>query len=521
MDELTKKQEEETEVIDLRVLFSDLWRGFVKFWWVGVALALLFGGIQYYRQHVHYTPVYQASATFTVHMENAVLSNNSSGGTAYSFYYDLSMADQLATAFPYVVNNDILRSKVCTDLDVPAMPASVQASSVRGTNMITLTTTGRDPQMTYKTLLSVIDNYSSVADYIIGRSKLVMITEPEMPTAPSNELSWRMSVAKGILLGLLLGLCWIGVYALLRKTIRTKEDIRTELNQHCLGVLPQVTFKKYRTAIDTNVLITNPLVGRDFLEAFRLLRSAVQNRLKPGEKVLMVTSTAPAEGKSVTVVNLAAMYAKNGSRVLVIDCDLRNSGILPMLESEIEGENAKKAAEGEFYSIYDINSLKIQLLTFHTDNKKSQKIVRTPLLKEIVAGLRDKYDYILIDTPPCGMISDATIIAGAADATIYIVHQDAVMRDSIRSGLNLLLGMNKKVLGCVLTGATGGLGGYGNSYSYHGYHKYYRYGYRYGYHGYRYGYHGYRYGYGYGYGYGDKKSKKKEKTGRKEKKQGS
>ena len=83
------------------------------------------------------------------------------------------------------------------------------------------------------------------------------------------------------------------------------------------------------------------------------------------------------------------------------------------------------------------------------------------------------------------MISDASIVAGAADAVIYIVRQDTVMRDSIRSGLNLLLSADEKVLGCVLTGATGGLGGYGSSYSYHGYHKYYRYGY-----GYHYGHYG-------------------------------
>ena len=483
-EELTEQQAEETKEFDFKVLFGDIWRGFVKFWWVGIILAVLFAGIQFYRQHVRYTPVYESTATFTVHMENSVLSQEN-GGSAYSFYYDVSMADQLATVFPYVVSNDILRSRVCSELGVPAVPAAISVTSVPGTNMITLTTSGTDPELTYRTLHSVIDNYSSVADYIIGRSRLVMITEPELPTEPGNALDWQKAVLHGVLLGLLLGLGWIVLYALLRKTIRTREDIRTELNQHCLGVVPQVTFKKYRSKIDTSILLSNPLAGRDFLEALRLLRSAVQNRLGPEEKVLMVTSTAPGEGKSVTTVNLAAMFAKNESRVLVIDCDLRNSGILPLLQEKEQAGEARETEKTESYSIHALKGLDISLLTFRTDGGRAREILRASVLQELTAELRDRYDYIFIDTPPCGMISDASIVADAADAVVYIVRQDTVMRDSIRSGLNLLLSADEKVLGCVLTGATGGLGGYGSSYSYRGYHKYYRYGY-----GYHYGHYG-------------------------------
>lgn len=494
MNNNTVKIENDSDsTVEIRVLLSDLWRGIIKFGWIAAVLAVVLGGVQFYRSYIRFVPVYKAAATFTVHTENAVLSGEN-GVSAYSFYYDRNTADQLATVFPYVISSPILRSKVCSDLGVAAMPATVTASCVEGTNMITLTTTGSEPQMTYDVLMSVIENYSSVADYIIGRTKLVMISEPAVPETPSNTLEWRSSVLTGVLIGLVIGLAWIVLYAILRKTVRTKDDIRNTLNQHCIGVLPQVIFKKYRRKINTNILLTNPLIGNDFLESLRLLRSSVQGSIENGEKVIMITSTAPDEGKSVVTVNLAAIFAKNDSKILIIDGDMRNSGIDIALKYNLLAAATVKSAE--YYSIRHVDSLKFDLLSFNKKADSLQKIMRTVGIKEMLTQLKDSYDLILIDTPPCGMISDATIIAGAADAVLYVIRQDAVMQTSIRAGINSLLETETKFLGCILNGAAGGLGGYGNYYSYGGYNKYYRYGYS---------------GSKYGYGYGSKRSKRRSR----------
>ena len=83
---------------------SDFWRGFVKFWWIGVLCAVLFGGVMFYKNYSTYVPQYTASATFTVHTQNAVLSGDA-GMSAYSFYYDRGSASQLASVFPYVLKS--------------------------------------------------------------------------------------------------------------------------------------------------------------------------------------------------------------------------------------------------------------------------------------------------------------------------------------------------------------------------------------------------------------------------------
>ena len=490
MNNNVTNNETANSTVELKVLLSDIWRGAMKFGWVAVALAVLLGGIQFYRSYVRFTPEYTVSATFTVQTENKVLSGEN-GVSAYSFFYNKNTADQLATVFPYVINNSILISQVCKDLGVASMPASVTATCISETNMVTLTATGGDPQMTYNTLVSVINNYSSVADYIIGRTKLVIISEPVVPETPSNQMAWRSSVLRAALIGAVIGIGWIMVYAILRKTIRTKEDIRNILNRNCIGVLPQVVFKKYRRQINTDVILTNPLIGNDFLESLRLLRNSVRNCIVDGEKVIMITSTAPEEGKSVVTVNLAAVFARNDSKVLVVDCDLRDSGISALVSSETKSTESKK--ETELYHIRHIEALGIDLLSFKGGERNLQNVIRTHTLKSIFSELKEDYDLILVDTPPCGIISDATIIAGAAEATVYVIRQDVVMQTAIRTGISAILETQTKLLGCILNGATGGPGGYGNYYKYGGYNKYYRYGYS------------HKHGYGYGYGRHKKK----------------
>ncbi|MBQ2963513.1 MAG: AAA family ATPase [Clostridia bacterium] len=457
--------------VELRIFFGDIWRGVRKFGWVAVALAVLLGGVQFYRSFTSFVPAYNVSATFTVHTENEVLTGDN-GIAAYSFYYDRETADQLATVFPHIIGNQILRTKVCNDLGVESMPASVSAKCVQGTNMVTLTATGTDPQLTYDTLLSVIENYPELADYIIGRTKVVMINEPIVPEKPSNEGAWVASVSRAVLIGAALGLAWIVVYAFMRKTVRTKEDIRTVFNQHCVAVLPQVVFKKYRREIDKSILITNPLVGNDFLESLRLMRGSLQSLLADDKKTVMVTSTAPAEGKTVVAANLASIFAKEEKKVLLIDADLRNSG-LKSLFGRVKVPKTEKV-KNSFYRVDTIDSLGFDLLTFNKQINDVRKIFRSDELKRKLNEFRSEYDFVFVDTPPCGIISDAAMLAQSVDAIVYVIREDAVMQKTIRTGISSMLETDAQFLGCILNGAAIGFGGY---YRYGGYYSNYRYGY--------------------------------------------
>ena len=121
------------------------------------------------------------------------------------------------------------------------------------------------------------------------------------------------------------------------------------------------------------------------------------------------------------------------------------------------------------------------MLTFNDQVDSVQKIIRNDTLKDILNDFQEEYDFIFIDTPPCGVISDASIMARVVESIIYVIRQDAVYQASIRSGINSMLETDAKFLGCLLNGVAGGIGGYGGNYRYSGYYKYYNYSSKYGY----------------------------------------
>ena len=188
-------------------------------------------------------------------------------------------------------------------------------------------------------------------------------------------------------------------------------------------------------------------------------------------------------------VTIAATdFVQNTAGVFTVSLQVSNSmGHMIYLDVTVHVEGNETMAP----EIQLEKSLGIDVLRFKDPEKNINKIIRVSALKPIFAELKNDYDLVLVDTPPCGVISDASIIAGAADAIIYIVRQDAVMQTEIRTGISAMLETDTKILGCILNGATGGPGGYGNYYKYGGYNKYYRYG----------------YSRKYGYGYGDKNKK--------------
>jgi capsular polysaccharide biosynthesis protein len=203
-------------------------------------------------------PTYQSSVTFTVRTQE--LRGANMGITSYSFSYNRATATQLASTFPSIIRSRILSDIICTDLGISYIPCTLASTSVSGTNMFTVTSTGSEPQITYDVLQSVIKNYPVVAEYVIGNIDLHILTQPEIPTAPYNTFDSRTYIIKGAAIGLALGVLWILFYATMRQTVRSRKDIRLKLNQRCLAALPEVTFKKYKQEINREIIVTNSSV---------------------------------------------------------------------------------------------------------------------------------------------------------------------------------------------------------------------------------------------------------------------
>ena len=470
----TPAAEEQIE-IDLRYLLRNALRSFTKLWWVCLLLTVVFGAVFLIHGMRSYVPMYKAQATFTVETYQ-----NQDG---YTFYYDNRTAAQMARTFPYLLDSDLLMDRVKADLGVSHLDGTPSAQVIENSNLFTLSVVSRQPQAAHDILQALIRNYPAVAEYVIGRVQVNMISAPELPDAPYNETAYLSHAGKGLALGLLLGLAVVVIAALLRNTVQKESDVENKLYTPCLGNVPLVVPKGNRKNRKLKLSIHNSKVGTPFKESFRGIGLHIAAQMED-KKVLLCTSTTQDEGTTTVALNLAYTLADQGKRILVLDGNFRQG-----------------AAGGTILDRYFSGECTLTQLLQHLEDTqvsvlRCAKALSVRELSQIqrklaalVQAAKEQMDYIIIDAPSCQDLTQVGYVAELAEAILYMIRYDSTKLSAVMNCFEELGQYEAKILGCVLTGVRTGVTGYG-----------YGYGYCYGY-GYGYGRH---YGYGYGYGYGEK-----------------
>lgn len=433
--------------IDISELLSRFFRELKKLWLPAIIVTAAFAALFALRAKMNYTPMYQSRAMFTVssgYSSDDILS--------YSYYYDNEAAKQLAAAFPYMLGTDVMNELVKNELGVSYINGSIRAEAVADTNLFILTVTSSDPQDAYDILEAVIASYPRVALYMVDYSQVIMKSEPTVPTAPYNSFSWKGSAVKGGMLGFGLNCLAALVLAMMRKTIFSAADLKASANVPILASVARTSAKKRRSGKGI-ISLTHAGVDPDFVEAMRGLRIKLLRAMtEPGAQVILVTSTLPGEGKTTISANLALSLASSGLRTVLIDTDLRKQdtkaavGVndtrpgLPeyMTDSNIEVASMLSPVPG--------SSLEVICSTA----AKRRPPMNAHKLEQLIERLRPDYDYIVLDTPPCGIISDAKFICRCADAIVYVVRHDYASRNQIVDSMQELADQKANLTGCVL-----------------------------------------------------------------------
>ena len=469
MNENLSTNSEELEKINIVSFLNDLLHRLRSFWWVILLLTVLCGALSYYRTSTNYSPSYTAEATVSVEIVN--------GGS----YANRNTAEQMGNIFPYILTSGALSDVIASDLGVKSVPGSIRVSCISGTNLLTISVTGSNPDNVYAVLQSVLKNYPEVAQFVVGQTKLTMIDDSGIPGDTGRTSVLRGSLKKGLLAGFALGLLFLVVYTISTRTVRDEEDLRALLNVPCLGTLPAYKKKRRKSTgtSEINILYDNNSSNGSYVESMRLIRTRLERQMSD-KQVLMVTSSIPGEGKSTVAANLAISMARKGKRVVLVDCDLRNptqhkvfrmKGKNPGLVSVLQGKTSLQEA------LFDVKdhgeSIGLQLLPGSPTDSKQVEIMSGDAMSALIQELKEKADVIILDTPPSAMLVDAMILVRHVDGVVYVVMSDFAKRSFIFKGMEELTANGVDVLGCILNG--------GNSRS----HSYGYYGYKYS--GYKYG----------------------------------
>lgn len=290
------------------------------------------------------------------------------------------------------------------------------------------------------------------------------------PIKPKKYVIWVGAGAAGLIIPLLL----INLLFLLNNTVQSRDEIEKTTHASILGEIGHMKTAKGEPGEDAIIKMTSRSA---VAEQFRALRTNLQYLGDGSCRVLMFTSSIGGEGKSFVSINLAASLAYSDKRVLLIGLDLRK----PTLHDRLQVPNQYGASNcligqgkpSDFIQSTIVHP-KFDVLTSGPIPPNPSELLSNGRLPLLLTELRKEYDYILIDSPPYGLVTDSSLIAEHVDATLYLVRFNYTLVDHLKRIGELQRAKRFSNLSVIFNGVNYGAG----------------YGYGYGYGGYGYGYYG-------------------------------
>jgi capsular exopolysaccharide synthesis family protein len=281
----------------------------------------------------------------------------------------------------------------------------------------------------------------------VETSTIKIIDRAQVPTRPVRPNRPRTTLV-GALLGLMAGLAITYLLERFDTRMRQSIDVRNVLGLDTLSLVPEVADLKSPEL--ERLAISEP--GSPFAEGFRRLRA--QLHATTTSRVTLITSGAPAEGKSTVSVNLAVATAKAGGRVLLIDADMRNPKIHKAFHLEVSPGLADCLGEGIRSPASVVNETEVPNLYVMTAGRTSRNAAELLAtgghFERVIALLKDRFERIIIDTPPAAFLSDASIIVPTADTVLFVVSTKHSRRRASRLALGAITAVGAKPVGALL-----------------------------------------------------------------------
>ena len=310
---------------------------------------------------------------------------------------------------------------------------------------------------------------------------------PSSPIRPDRPVD----ITAGLLVGLILGVTLAFIRESLDRTIMTAEDIEREISVPTLAAIPlgAGSHGRYGHYFSHNgrkaggngnqglTILNAP--GSQMAESFRVLRTSILLSSAPQPpQVLLVTSAHPSEGKTFASVNLALALAQRGSRVLLVDSDLRKPNVLkalglsngsngtgPGLSSFLTGEHDIDQALQAYTAVPNL-----WLLPPGPIPPNPAELLSSPAMEGLVRDLRQRFDHIVFDSPPSLLVTDGILLSTLTDGVILVVESGATSRGALNRARRILDRAGANTLGAVLNKLANRRDGYYSSrYGYYNY----------------------------------------------------
>jgi succinoglycan biosynthesis transport protein ExoP len=396
------------------------------------------------------TPMYKAKSQVFV-------SVRTSGGTTSDLAQGSSFTQKQVKSYTDLVTSPRVLIPVIDHLDLATTPeqlgASITSMSPPDTVLINIVAEDADPQVasnvanaTAASLAVQVTELEKPTDAEISPVSIATVRNANPPSSPSSP-NLEINLALGLMIGLLVGL---GL-AVLREVLDTK--IRSEVDVNRVTDTSVIATIGYDVNAPDEPLIvqTSPQSHRS--EAFRRLRTNLQFLdIADRPQSIVVTSSLPGEGKSTTTVNLAISLADAGSRVILVDADLRRPSVAEYMG--LEGEVGLTTVLIGRATVEDVvqpwGNGNLHVLASGQIPPNPSELLGSRSMANLLDQLAQDYDVVLIDTPPLLPVTDAAILAKLTGGALVVVGSEKLHRQQLAEAMGSLETVGARVLGVVL-----------------------------------------------------------------------
>lgn len=210
-----------------------------------------------------------------------------------------------------------------------------------------------------------------------------------------------------------------------------------------------------KNSIKRKVIIANESAPFSYVESYKTIRTNLNFITQSnGYKTIMITSATPAEGKSNTTINIALSLSKIGKNVLVIDCDMRKPGLTKYLNisSRTSGLSNVLSNQATIEDIvFKISDLGFYVIPSGSIPPNPSELLSSRNMQKMIKSLENDFDYILLDTPPIYVVSDAAILENVVDGALMVIAHRHASLNVVKSAKENLEKSKIKILGAILS----------------------------------------------------------------------
>ncbi|MBQ8184045.1 MAG: AAA family ATPase [Clostridia bacterium] len=433
------------EMIEWHSIARDVIR---NFWAIILAGIIAFLGI-YVAEHSVYSPEYESSATLVVRSKAA-------SSLAYT---NLSASSEMASIYTKVFTQSSMKKLAAENAGYSAFDGTISASVHNSTNLLNISVVSSDPETSYKLLSSVLEVYPDVSDAIFSNSVIDVIVSPEMPESPSNSISSRRRVELALLVAMA-QFALIVALSFLRGTVKNVKVFEKKVDAKLFGTIsherrPLTLWQKLRGK-KRGLRIDTAFASLKFTEDYQQIAAKMEYMKRNSDsRVFTITSVAENEGKSTACANIAIALAQHGYKVALLDLDLHKPSMYKIFKYKkplkIEfSEILKGTASPKDYEFLKYKKTDLYLALSKKPCSDVSEWISSDIVKRCIASIRDKVDFVIIDTPPASVCADAMSLIKMSDKVLLIVRTDVVDIADINDTVMTIKNIGGSFAGCIL-----------------------------------------------------------------------